>query len=453
MILQSPKAANRGTSSELRDRIAGLLFGLWLAVVPVKFGNPVIFERIVEAPSNVYEFLIASWPVAWSYGALVVVAVGAVLAWRCKVGRPGWLLVLPLAWLGWALLSATQTVDGQLTKLALLQFAGCVVCFFAGVFGLSELRDFRPVWIGLALGLVVILGTALDQHFGGLERTRVAFENLPPDIRARFDSPEFRRKILSDRIFGTFIYPNALAGGVLLLLPVTLAGLRQLGRNAWFKWGLGAGFTVAGLAVLYWSGSKSGWLIALTMAGLGICRFPATFRLKATLFSALLVLGGLGFVGKHSGYFERGASSLTARADYWRAAVQMIRQRPLLGYGPGTFLRQYATLKTPEAEMARLAHNDYLQQGCDTGLPSMLFYAGFVAVTLLVLFQQGSSSNVQFPIWLGLFAFAAQGLSEFGLYIPALAWPCFLFAGWLWGLRMNQFDKPSSPSYAPTPKK
>ena len=220
MILQSPKAANRGTSSELRDRIAGLLFGLWLAVVPVKFGNPVIFERIVEAPSNVYEFLIASWPVAWSYGALVVVAVGAVLAWRCKVGRPGWLLVLPLAWLGWALLSATQTVDGQLTKLALLQFAGCVVCFFAGVFGLSELRDFRPVWIGLALGLVVILGTALDQHFGGLERTRVAFENLPPDIRARFDSPEFRRKILSDRIFGTFIYPNALAGGVLLLLPL-----------------------------------------------------------------------------------------------------------------------------------------------------------------------------------------------------------------------------------------
>jgi O-antigen ligase len=286
-----------------------------------------------------------------------------------------------------------------------------------------------------------------------LERTRVAFENLPPEVRARFDTPEFRRKILSDRIFGTFIYPNALAGGVLLLLPLTLVGVRQLGRNDWFKWGLGGGLTIAGLAALYWSGSKSGWLIALTMAGLALCRMPATFRLKATLFAALLVVGGLAFLGKHSIYFERGASSLAARADYWRAAGQMIRQRPMLGYGPGTFMRQYTTLKAPESEMARLAHNDYLQQGCDTGLPAMLFYGAFVAATLLLLFRHGSSSGVHFPLWLGVFAFAAQGISEFGLYIPALAWPFFLFAGWLLGLRLNEFDKLPTPSYAQTPKK
>jgi len=453
MSVHSPRVASRGTTPDLRQNIAGLLFGLWLAVVPVKFGNPVIFERVITAPSNFDELLIWSWPVAWSYGTLGLVAVAAGLIWRWKTGRLGWLLALPLAWFGWTLLSATQTVDGRLTQLALLQFAGCVVCFFAGVFGLSKLRDLRPVWVGLALGLVVILGTALDQHFGGLERTRIAFENLPPEIRAPFDTPEFRRKILSDRIWGTFIYPNALAGGVLMLLPVTLAGLRQLGTNAWFKWGLGAGFMAAGLAALYWSGSKSGWLIALTMAGFALCRLPATFRLKATLFAALLVVGGLAFLGRHSTYFERGASSLSARADYWRAAGQMIRQRPILGYGPGTFMRQYAALKAPEAEMARLAHNDYLQQGCDSGLPAMLFYGGFVAATLLLLFRHGSSSNVHFPIWLGVLAFAAQGFSEFGLYIPALAWPFFLFAGWLWGLRMNEFDKPASPSYPPTPKK
>ena len=144
---------------------------------------------------------------------------------------------------------------------------------------------------------------------------------------------------------------------------------------------------------------------------------------------------------------------LSGRADYWRAAGQMIRQRPILGYGPGTFMRQYAALKAPEAEMARLAHNDYPQQGCDTGLPAMLFYGGFVAATLLLLFRHGASSNIHFPIWLGVFAFAAQGFSEFGLYIPALAWPFCLFAGWLWGLRMNEFDKPPALSYPPTPKK
>jgi len=420
-----------------------------MVVVPVKFGNPVIFESRISAPTSAYEFLLTTWPVTWSYWALGLVAIAAGAVWRWKTGRLGWMLALPLAWFGWTLLSATQTVDGSLTQLTLLQFGGCVVCFFAGVFGLSELKDLRPVWVGLALGLVVILGMALEQHFGGLERTRLAFENLAPGVRAQFDTPEFRRKILSDRIFGTFIYPNALAGGILLLLPVTLAGLWRLGRNPLFKWGLGTAFMAAALAALYWSGSKSGWLIALTMAGFAICRFPATFRLKATLFAALLVVGGLAFVGKHSSYFERGASSLVARADYWRAAGQMIRQRPMLGYGPGTFMRQYSTLKAAEAEMARLAHNDYLQQGCDTGLPAMLFYGAFVAATLVVLYRQGS----YLPVWLGAFAFAAQGLSEFGLYIPALAWPFFLFVGWLWGLRMNEFDKPSAANYAPPPKK
>src|SRR5437867_9950439 len=143
MIVHSHRAASRGTTPDVRQTIAGLLFSLWLAAVPVKFGNPVIFEHILQAPSNVYELLLASWPVAWSYGALGVLAVAAGLVWRWKAGRLAWLLALPLAWIGWALLSATQTVDGRLTQLALLQFAGCVVCFFAGIFGLSELWDLR----------------------------------------------------------------------------------------------------------------------------------------------------------------------------------------------------------------------------------------------------------------------------------------------------------------------
>jgi hypothetical protein len=35
----------------------------------------------------------------------------------------------------------------------------------------------------------------------------------------------------------------------------------------------------------------------------------------------------------------------------------------------------YRQLKAPEAEMTRLAHNDYLQQGSDSGGPGMLLYA------------------------------------------------------------------------------
>src|SRR5438046_4980757 len=38
---------------------------------------------------------------------------------------PIWILVLPLVWFGWQLISARLTVNGHLTQQALLDFAGC----------------------------------------------------------------------------------------------------------------------------------------------------------------------------------------------------------------------------------------------------------------------------------------------------------------------------------------
>jgi hypothetical protein len=38
-----------------------------------------------------------------------------------------------------------------------------------------------------------------------------------------------------------------------------------------------------------------------------------------------------------------------------------------------------------------------------------------------------------FCIWLGVLGWGLQGLMEFGLYIPAMAWPGFTFLGWLAG--------------------
>jgi len=455
MTKPSPKSARGGAGVDERQRIAGVLFGCWLAVVPVKFGNPVIFEHMLGVPEGFYGLLLSSWPVPWSYAALGLIAIAAVLAWRWKPSVPKWLAVLPLAWFAWTLLSATQTAPdaARLTLLTLLQFGGCVLCFYAGMFGLSELRDFRPLWAGLAVGLVFILATALHQHFGGLEETRRWFEQQPPEVRAQFDTPEFRKKILSDRVFGTFVYPNALAGGLLLLLPVTLAGVGQLGHNIAIRWTLCGALSLGGLAALYWSGSKSGWLIALTMAGLALWRMPARFSFKAIVLTGLVALGVAAFLAKHGAYFEKGASSLSARRDYWRAAGKMVQQKPLLGYGPGAFQRQYGILKPADAEMAKLAHNDYLQQAADSGIPAGLAYAGFIAASILLLYRRSTLTHARFAAWLGAFGFAAQSLTEFGLYIPALAWPFFLFLGWLWGASPNQIDNPIPPSYLSPAKK
>src|ERR1051326_8707700 len=93
-------------------------FGLFLGLALTKFGNPVVLESKLQAPRSFSEFWIYAWPPGWAFWLLLVfVAIGAVLL---LVKPPRWsapraLWLLPLAWFGWQLVSATRTVDADLT--------------------------------------------------------------------------------------------------------------------------------------------------------------------------------------------------------------------------------------------------------------------------------------------------------------------------------------------------
>ena len=125
---------------------------------------------------------------------------------------------------------------------------------------------------------------------------------------------------------------------------------------------------------------------------------------------------------------------MSARFDYWRAAVHTVRTRPAFGTGPGTFAIAYLQVKRPESEMARLAHNDYLQQASDSGVLGFATYTAFIVGALLCgrpRTNNGGTDLIRLAIWLGLLGWAVQGLLEFGLYVPALAWCAFAIMGTL----------------------
>jgi len=123
---------------------------------------------------------------------------------------------------------------------------------------------------------------------------------------------------------------------------------------------------------------------------------------------------------------------MMARFDYWRAALSVVWRHPLTGSGPGTFMVEYSKVKHPDAEMARLAHNDYLQQASDSGLPG---FVAFLVVTWGIVgwrYRQRLKGEM-FWIWLGVFGLSLQAWVEFPTHIPGLAWGYFLFLGWLCG--------------------
>jgi hypothetical protein len=421
--------------------------GLWLALALIKFGNPVILDQQVKAPVSGEELLVSPWPVAWGYALLAVVIFAGARGWRWNSPIPRWFLAAPLVWLCWQLVSATQTVDRALTMATLPHFVSCVAAFYVGLFALSQVSRLKPFWIGLVGGFMVVLAIGWRQHFGGLEETRRFFYSLP-DWQSY--PPEFLKKVSSNRIYSTLVYPNALAGVVLLLLPVTIATLLHGAgsRVSYARLAAAGASAILAAGCLYWSGSKAGWLIALAQGMAALLWLPLRKTTKVMVL-ILALCGGLGaFWLKYHGYFGRGATSVAARADYWRAAWQTLVNKPMLGSGPGTFGVRYRAIKAPEAEMTRLVHNDFLQQGSDSGWMGLMAYAAWVLGGVLFISRKSISHRLFFGVWLGLAGIVAQSIVEFGLFIPALAWPFFLLFGWLAGVEnpANQIDSKATPA-------
>jgi O-antigen ligase len=452
------------------------LFGVFLGLALLKFGNPPIMERWVEAPTNIYEFVLGSpWPIAWAYRFLGLLAVlGLVVAVRGTSNHlcgPVWLIVLPLVWLVCQVVAAASTVDDQLSSPTLAHFTACVICFYLGLFSLARVSNPAPFWVGLFLAFLLVLFIGWEQHFGGLEATRqYFFREIYPHLKEV--SPEYLKKISSNRIFSTLFYPNSLAAALLLLLPVMLMLVGSARRLLTVPARcLMAGLVAVGaLGCLFWSGSKGGLLLMLLLGLTALMRLPFQKRLKLAILAGVLVAGLSLFFCRYLGFFQKGATSVSARFDYWDAALKTAASKPLCGTGPGTFSIPYKAIKRPESEMTRLVHNDYLEQASDSG------WLGFGAYTLFVIASLGfglkaalneaSAGTVSleearthatrsddssgptrpslanpgpanpwwgFSIWLGVFGWALHGVFDFVLYIPGLAWPAFTFLGLLLG--------------------
>ena len=450
-----------------------LAFGLFLGLTILKFGNPVILDSKISPPASLSDFLNDAWPTHWANWILLPLALaGAAIAFSKKLPWPTikWLWVLPLLWFGWQLFSATSTVDAELTATTLWQFSGCVACYFLGAFLIGSERTVRWLLIGVLAAFTFCLMRAVDQRLFEFPQNRqmlvegehTGWTNFPPELFLEMKreqviiytngvdvaNPAVLAKFAKGRVNGTLVYPNALAGAVLLLFPVSLIfafnntkRLRPMIRASVIALVLflgGAGF--------FWTGSKLGWLIALAVGGACLFRlkWPAQCKWAALI---LILLVGLGiFAIRFHNYFAAGATSAGARFDYWRAAGQTTLTHPLLGTGPGTFQRPYAQLKSPSAEMARLTHNDYLEQFSDSGIVGGAFYAAWIVTALVVVGRRiwNFGSLVTFAIFIGLLGWFIQGIGEFGLYVPALAWTNFTLLGCLLGLPGNRIDKPAA---------
>jgi O-antigen ligase len=135
------------------------------------------------------------------------------------------------------------------------------------------------------------------------------------------------------------------------------------------------------------------------------------------------------------------------RGGAWAAGVEMARDRPLTGYGPGTFGAEYVPHRLAAEVRARRrfvaplltssyaeSHCDYLQVFADAGTPAGLLVLAAVGCLFAALARAARRRPAgEAVILLGVLAAAATAaLTWFPLQRPVTAVPILLAAGRAW---------------------
>ncbi len=236
---------------------------------------------------------------------------------------------------------------------------------------------------------------------------------------------------------------RAAAVGALLLF---LAGL-VVNRNLTALVSLAAGGVVLLSARL---GRRSILAIAAVVAALaGAAIFSAPLRQRIAEAAGMV----------RAGEWDR---LTTYRTGAWAAALDMARERPLVGWGPGTYAAEFVPHRLQAEIRAKRryvnplltssyseAHCDYLQAFAETGVPGGL--AAIVALAALVgaLARRAAGPpglTSERAVLLGILAAgAAAALTWFPMQRPISAVPLLLAAGRSWRIAAANRKGPPLP--------
>lgn len=264
----------------------------------------------------------------------------------------------------------------------------------------------RILFGALAATAIVVALHGFHQRFLDIPEAREAFQRdpegllrrlgLPPEMRA-----EFQGRLLKDRPFSTFVLPTSLAGFLALVTPAwagfAVARWRAMRRP--FTKFLNLAALGALVVCLFLTGSKGGWMAF----GVGVAAFLALgvrhwLAQRWRVFFPAAILTGIA-----AGYLlaarfppmQEFVGSLKVRMPYWKASLQMIRARPLLGVGPGAWEDYYCSYKTAADQETRMAHNDYLQVAAEMGVVTLATYLTVWAVILWCAWPRSRPYNVR----------------------------------------------------------
>jgi hypothetical protein len=318
-------------------------------------------------------------------------------------------LILLAAAVVWGLIQAFAgwSVDRFKTLNEVLNWTTNLAVF---ALGLKLSRDGRQrdrflnaaLWFGTALATISML---------------TVFSSPPGIVFWLFHAGSDRRTL------GPFVYYNQYAAFIEAVLPIALV-------RAMFDQRRRMVYSVIGallLASVVAGGSRAGTILCLAevIAIPLIALSQGIINRRAVGIVLLATLGTLAVLGAVAGWdviWKRlqEPNPYAVRKDFLLSSLEMVRDRPLTGFGLGTWPEVYPGFaRFDDGLFANQAHNDWAQWAAEGGIPFFLLMVGVVAGAIHPAFRS---------LWgLGLLAVFVHCFVDYPMQQrPALA--AFFFA-------------------------
>lgn len=348
-------------SLPLHNLVEGLSFDMFLPTEPLLFGILILFIFKL-AENKGFDRAILKHPISYALYFYL-----------------GWMFVT----------SVTSTLPVVSLKFWLSKLWFLSAFYFLGILLFRQKKNIYR-FVGLYCGaFIVVIFYAWARHFS------YGFNN---DQAAHFVMNPFYKDHTSYGAMLAFFIPfligltfskdycrryRLLAGGALLLFSVAL--VLSYTRAAWLSLVIGAGvWAIIKLKLRF---------RPLFVTGLSIVALILVFQTQILMFLERNNQESSANLGTHLSSMTNvstDASNLE-RINRWSCAIQMFEEKPIFGWGPGTYMFQYApfqltkhrTIISTNSANRGNAHSEYLGPLAESGFLGMI---SFVLLSIVILY-------------------------------------------------------------------
>lgn len=374
--------------------------------------------------------------------ALGLTGVAAALRGRLYLPPPV-VTVFFAGFLGLYAVSATLSPNAFGAEGALLNTLSQAAGFVLAA-ALVRGRRRRNVFLAALLASALAMGVYGVMQALGYGFTATLFDVVPP--------------------ISSFYYNRIHYAGFLDLAALAALGLTLFGPFWWIRLGSGllalllyvnlgltfsdAGWVATGLSTLalliFWTvraSARRRWvrigtvtmLFCVGVAGAGTFLYYSP-EFAGTLEQKILILQGRTVEGTPN---HTGLGGLYSRLAIHQGTLQLVKEQPWFGVGPGNFVYAFSEWRPPTAtdgyisaqlhRFVNYAHNDYLQVASEAGVPAALLFTMFwLSVLVSSRFVPSSLTGLSY----GLAALLLHGLVDGNLTVNhAVAFLAFATAG------------------------